>query len=48
MLIKSQLISKQINAALNFPKMQQSITRISAQASKMFKIKKVKAHYHPD
>ena len=43
-----QLISEQIYAILNFPKMQQNITRISALASKKGQIKKVKAHYHPN
>ena len=41
---KGQLISEQIWGVLNFPKMQQSIVRISAPASKMGQIKKVKAH----
>ena len=44
---KGQLISEQIYAVLNFPKMQRNIARISALASKMGQIKKVKAHYHP-
>ena len=48
MLAKSQLISEQIFAVLNFPKMQQNIVRISALASKMGQIKKVKARYHPN
>ena len=42
---KGQLISEQIYAVLNFPKMQQNIARISALASKMGQIKQVKAHY---
>ena len=45
---KGQLISEQIYAVLNFPKMQLNITRISALASKMGQIKKVKSHYHPN
>ena len=45
---KGQLISEQIYAVLNFPKMQRNITRISALASKMGQIKKVKVHYHPN
>ena len=45
---KGQLISEQIYAVLNFPKMQQHIARISALASKMGQIKKVQAHYHPN
>ena len=43
-----QLILEQIHAVLNFPKMQRNIARISALASKMGQIKKVKAHYHPN
>ena len=44
-----QLISEQIYAILNFPKMQQNIiTKISALASKMGQIKKVKTHFHPN
>ena len=38
---KGQLISEQIYAALNFPKMQRNIARISALASKMGQIQKV-------
>ena len=45
---KGQLISEQIYAVLNFPKMQRNIARISALASKMGQIKKVKAHYRPN
>ena len=45
---KGHLISEQIYAVLNFPQMQQNIARISALASKMGQIKKVKAHYHPN
>ena len=45
---KGQLISEQIHALLNFPKMQRNIARISVLASKMVQIKKVKAHYHPN
>jgi hypothetical protein len=37
---KGQLISEQIYAVLNFPNMQQNISRISALASKMGQIKK--------
>ena len=37
---KGQLISEQIYAVLDFPKMQQNIARISALASKMGQIKK--------
>ena len=43
---KGQLISEQIYAVLNFPKMQRNITRISALASKMGQIKKIKAFYY--
>ena len=43
---KGQLISEQIYAVLNFPKMQLNIARISALASKMGQIKQVNAHYH--
>ena len=39
---KGQLISEQIYVVLNFPKMQQNITWISALASKMGQIKKSK------
>ena len=39
---KGQLISEQIYAVLNFPKMQQNFARISAQASEMGQIKKSK------
>ena len=45
---KGHLISEQIYTVLNSPKMQRNITRISALASKMGQIKKVKAHYHPN
>ena len=41
---KGQLIWEQIYVVLNFPKMQQNIARISALASKIGQIKKVKAH----
>ena len=44
---KGQLISEQIYAVLNFPKMQRNIARISALASRMGQIKKLKAQYHP-
>ena len=37
---KGQLISEQIDAVLNFPKMQRNIARISALASTMGKILK--------
>jgi hypothetical protein len=47
-LLKGQLISKQIYPVLSFPKMQRNIARISALASKMDQIKKVKVHYHPN
>ena len=47
-LAKGQLITEQIYAVLNFPKMQRNIARISAVAFKMGQIKKVKAHYHPN
>ena len=40
---KGQLISEQIYAVLNFPKMQRNIARISALAYKMGQIKKIKA-----
>ena len=46
--IKGQLISEQICGVLNFPKCNKIIARISALASKMGQIKKVKAHYHPN
>ena len=39
---KGQLISEQIDALLDFPKMQQNIARISALASKMGQIEKSK------
>ena len=49
MVPKGQLISEQIQAVLNFPKMQRNIARISALASlKMGQFKKVKAHYNPN
>ena len=41
---KGQLISEQIYAVLNFPKMQRNIARISALATKMVQIRKIKAH----
>jgi hypothetical protein len=40
---KGQLISEQIYAVLNFPKMQRNIARISALASRMGQIKKSKS-----
>ena len=48
MILKGQLISEQIKAVLNFPKMHRNIDRISALASKMGQIKKLKALYHPN
>ena len=42
---KGQLISEQIYAVLNFPKMQRNFARISALASEMGQTKKVKTHY---
>jgi hypothetical protein len=42
---KGQLISEQIHAVLNFPKMQRNTARISALASKMGQINK---KYHPN
>ena len=45
---KGQLISEQIKAVLNFPKMQGNIARISALASRMGQINSVNAHYHPN
>ena len=48
LLFKGQLISEQIYAVLNFQKMPRNIARISALASKMSQIKKVKAYYHPN
>jgi hypothetical protein len=44
---KGHLISEQIYAVIIFSKMQQDIARISALASKMGQIKKVKAHHLP-
>ena len=44
---KGHLISEK-NSVLNFPKMQWYIARISALASKIGQIKKLKAHYHPN
>ena len=38
--LKGQLTTEQIHGALNIPKMQQNIARISALASKMGQIKK--------
>ena len=46
--LKGQLTSEQIHGALNFPKMQRNIARISALASKMGQIKNVKAYYYPN
>ena len=40
---KGQIISEQKCGVLNFPKMQRNIARISALASKMGQIKKIKA-----
>ena len=45
---KGQLISEQIYAVLNFPNKQRNIARISALASKIGQIKKVKAYYDPN
>ena len=45
---KCQLILEQIQAVLNFPKMQRNIARISVLTSKMGQIKEEKAHYHPN
>ena len=45
---KGQLISEKVCGVLNFPKMQQKIARISALASEMGQIKKVKSDYHPN
>ena len=42
---KGQLISEQIDAVLNFPKMQQNIARISTLASKLGQIKKSKSTF---
>ena len=47
-LSKGQLISEQIYAILNFPKMQRNIVMISALTSKMGQDKKGKAHNHPN
>ena len=43
---KGQLTSEQIDAVINFPKMQQNIARISALASKTGQIKKNNAIFH--
>ena len=43
---KGQIISEQNCGVLNFPKMQRNIARISALATKMVQIRKIKAHYH--
>ena len=45
---KGQFISEKISGVLDFPKMQRNVARISALASKMGEIQKVKAHYHPN
>ena len=44
--VKGQLISEQNCGVLNFLEMQRNITRISALATKMGPIRKIKAHYH--
>ena len=43
---KGQIISEQNCDVLNFPKMQRNIARISALATKMGQVRKIKAHYH--
>ena len=43
---KGQIILEQKCGVLNFPKMQRNIARISALASKMGQIKKIKAFYY--
>ena len=43
---KVQIISEQNCGALNFPKGNRIIVRISALASKMGQIKKIKAYYY--
>ena len=43
---KGLLISEQICGVLKFPKMQRNIARISALASKMGQIKKIKAIFY--
>ena len=44
---KGQIISEQNCGVLNFPKMQRNIARVSALASKMGQIKKIKTfHYN--
>ena len=43
---KGQKISEQNCGVLNFPKMQRNIARISALASKMGQIEKIKAFYY--
>ena len=45
-LSKGQIISEQNCGVLNFPKMQRNIARISALATKMGQIRKIKAYYH--
>ena len=45
--IKGQIISEQNCGVLNFPKMQRNIARISALATKMVQIRKIKGHYIP-
>ena len=42
-LLKGHLISEQNCGALNFPKMQRNISRISVLASKMGQIKKIES-----
>ena len=43
---KGQIISEQNYGVLNFPKIQRNIAMISALATKMGQIRKIKAHYH--
>ena len=45
---KGQIISEQNCGVLNFPKMKQNIAMISALATKMGQIRKIKAHFHAD
>ena len=43
---KGQIISEQNCGVLNIPKIQRNNARISALATKMGHIRKIKAHYH--
>ena len=43
---KGQIISEQNCGVLNFPNIQLNIARISALATKMGQMGKIKAHYH--